>query len=113
MVQWRIEIDLIDDPAFADEPYAAGRLRRRRPPTPAPGGTRATSTCTPSHSNPGDATMRETFDYAFCPDPALGALCAAPESQPGGLDFITLSDYVTTRQLGRDRSPSRATTPAS
>ncbi|MFN2587741.1 MAG: CehA/McbA family metallohydrolase [Actinomycetota bacterium] len=43
------------------------------------------------HSGPGDASMKETFDYAFGPDGA-------------GLDFITLSDYVTTRhwdEIGR------------
>jgi len=39
------------------------------------------------HSGPNDATMRETFDYAFSKDGA-------------GLDFITLSDYVTSRQWG-------------
>jgi hypothetical protein len=41
------------------------------------------------HSSPGDASMRETFDYAF---------------DRAGLDFITLSDYVTSRhwnEIGR------------
>jgi hypothetical protein len=41
------------------------------------------------HSNPNDATMVETFDYAF---------------NKAGLDFITLSDYVTSRhwhEIGR------------
>ena len=41
------------------------------------------------HSNPSDATMREVFDYAF---------------KDAGLDFITLSDYVTDRhwdEIGR------------
>ena len=41
------------------------------------------------HSNPTDATMREVFDYAF---------------DDAGLDFITLSDYVTDRhwdEIGR------------
>jgi hypothetical protein len=41
------------------------------------------------HSNPADATMREVFDYAF---------------DDAGLDFITLSDYVTNRhwdEIGR------------
>ena len=47
-VGWRVEIQLSNDPAFADEPYQPCALRqhpgeaRRRP------GTRATSTCTPS-----------------------------------------------------------------
>jgi len=39
------------------------------------------------HSGPNDATMKETFDYAFSDDGA-------------GLDFITLSDYVTSRHWG-------------
>ena len=39
------------------------------------------------HSNPGDAAMSEVFDYAFSPIDEGGA----------GLDFLTLSDYVTTR----------------
>ena len=40
------------------------------------------------HSALGDATMRETFGYAF---------------GKGKLDFITLTDYVTRLRLGRDR----------
>ncbi|MBW3595069.1 MAG: CehA/McbA family metallohydrolase [Actinobacteria bacterium] len=39
------------------------------------------------HSGPNDATMRETFDYAF-------------SNEGAGLDFITLSDYVTSRHWG-------------
>ena len=42
------------------------------------------------HSSLGDATMRETFDYAFRPLAAGGA----------GLDFITLSDYVSDTAWG-------------
>ena len=46
------------------------------------------------HSAQNDATMREAFDYAFRPLDEGGA----------GLDFITLSDYVTTShwdEIGR------------
>jgi Ca2+-binding RTX toxin-like protein len=100
VVQWRIEVDLIDDPAFADEPYQPVAYQGA-PADPDPGWYAGDFHVHARHSSPGDATMRETFDYAFCPDPALGAQCAAPESQPGaGLDFITLSDYVTTRHWG-------------
>jgi len=45
------------------------------------------------HSSPNDASMGETFDYAFGPRP-----------QGAGLDFVTLSDYVGTRhwhEIGR------------
>ena len=57
------------------------------------------------HSNPNDSDMRTVFDYAFCPDESLGPRCDAAAAQPGAdLDFITLSDYVTTRhwdEIGR------------
>lgn len=101
-VAWRVEIDLITDPAFADEPYAT---------TPCADGGFCEYDDTPSqrdrgwyagdfhvhgeHSARQDAPMREVFNYSFCPDPALGSLCQQEGSQPGaGLDFITLSDYV-------------------
>ena len=51
------------------------------------------------HSNYGAATMTETFDYAFKPLAQGGA----------GLDFITLSDYVSGypawNEIGRYQSP--------
>lgn len=84
-VKWRVEIDLIDDPAFADEPFEPVPYDE----TPArsePGWYEGDFHVHARHSNPGDATMRETFDYAFAP---LGA--------GAGLDFITLSDYVGDR----------------
>jgi hypothetical protein len=101
-VAWRVEIDVITAPAFADEPYET---------TPCAEGGRCAYDETPASSEPGwyagdfhvhgehsarnDAPMREVFDYSFCPDPALGERCDAEGAQPGaGLDFITLSDYV-------------------
>jgi hypothetical protein len=84
-VAWRVEIDLIDDPGFSDEPYQPVPYETA-PAQSAPGWYAGDMHVHARHSNPGDATMRETFDYAFEPLPA-GA----------GLDFITLSDYVTTR----------------
>lgn len=103
-VQYRVEVDTIDDPSYSDQPYV---------PTPydeAPAATEAgwyagDMHVHARHSNPNDAEMGATFDYAFCPDPDLGARCSGAESQPGAdLDFITLSDYVTTRhwdEIGR------------
>jgi hypothetical protein len=96
-VAWRVEIDVIDDPAFSDEPYAPIPYDE----TPAkaePGWYAGDFHVHARHSNPSDATMRETFDYAFCPDPALGERCSAAGASPGAdLDFITLSDYVSDR----------------
>jgi hypothetical protein len=99
-VQWRVEIELIDDPAFSDEPYE----QRGYDQTPArgePGWYAGDLHVHARHSAPGDATMRETFDFAFCPDADLGPRCDDPDARPGaGLDFIALSDYVGTRQWG-------------
>jgi hypothetical protein len=99
-VQWRVEIDLLQGAQFTDEPYQPTAYDPG-PANPDPGWYSGDVHVHARHSNPGDATMRETFSYAFCPDPDLGALCAAEEAQPGaGLDFITLSDYVTDRAWG-------------
>jgi hemolysin type calcium-binding protein len=99
-VQWRIEIDFLQGPQYTDQPYQPAAYD----PAPASGRTgwyAGDMHVHARHSAPGDATMRETFSYAFCPDPDLGALCDAEEAQPGaGLDFITLSDYVTDRAWG-------------
>ena len=83
-VAWRVELEFADDPSFADEPYQ-----------PAPYDTRAVRSSPgwysgdfhvhAEHSAYGDATMAETFSYAFRPVSQGGA----------GLDFITLSDYVS------------------
>jgi hypothetical protein len=97
VANWRVEIDLIDDSGFSDQPYQPA-LYDTTPVDPRPGWYSGDFHVHARHSNPGDATMREAFSYAFCPDPDLGSLCADPSAQPGaGLDFITLSDYVTTR----------------
>ena len=60
---------------------STARSRRAR----RPAGTRATCTCTPSTRRSGDASMAETFRYAF---------------GPAKLDFITLTDYVTDSAWG-------------
>lgn len=83
-VAWRLEIELSSDPAFAAEPYRPARYDR----TPARRGAgwyAGDMHVHAEHSALGDATMTEVFDYAFRPLSEGGA----------GLDFITLSDYVT------------------
>jgi len=83
-VRWRVELELSSDPAFAAEPYRAARYDR----TPARSGPdwfAGDMHVHAEHSALGDATMTEVFDYAFRPLADGGA----------GLDFITLSDYVT------------------
>jgi hypothetical protein len=83
-VRWRVEIELADDPAFADEPYRPARYDTR-PVRRESGWYSGDFHVHAEHSNYGAATMTETFDYAFAPLAAGGA----------GLDFITLSDYVS------------------
>ena len=83
-VGWRVEIELADDPRFADEPYRPAAYDS----TPArrqPGWFAGDLHVHAEHSAYGDATMREVFDYAFRPLGRGGA----------GLDFVNLSDYVS------------------
>lgn len=89
-VSWRVEVFTGSDPRDLDSPWT---------PTPYDETPAATGAdwytgdfhVHAEHSAPGDASMRETFDYAFGADAA-------------DLDFITLSDYVTDRhwdEIGR------------
>jgi hypothetical protein len=83
-VRWRLEIELASDPVFRADRYQPARYDRRakrRGPDWYAGDMHVHA----EHSALGDATMSETFDYAFRPLSEGGA----------GLDFITLSDYVT------------------
>jgi len=83
-VQWRVEIALSSDPAFAAERYRPKRYDRK--PTIRDAGWYAGDCHVHAeHSALGDATMRETFGYAF---------------GKGKLDFITLTDYVTDSAWG-------------
>ena len=84
LVRWRVEVELSSDPAYADEPYEPAAYDET-PARPGPGWYAGDLHVHAEHSSLGDATMRETFDFAF------GA---------GGLDFITLSDYVTNSAWG-------------
>jgi hypothetical protein len=83
-VAWRVELELSDDPAFADEPYRPAPYSRA-PAKWRPGWYQGDFHVHAEHSAIGDATMSDTFDYAFKPVAEGGA----------GLDFITLSDYVS------------------
>jgi hypothetical protein len=89
-VAWRLEVLLgraasDRDGKWKPAPYRTAPARTK------PGWYKGDFHVHAEHSGPGDATMEETFDYAFSPDAA-------------DLDFVTLSDYVTTRhwhEIGR------------
>jgi hypothetical protein len=85
-VGWRLEVFLGDDPDDASSPWAPTRYDSR-PVRNKASWYRGDFHVHAEHSSPNDASMRETFDYAFGKDAA-------------GLDFITLSDYVTSRHWG-------------
>jgi hypothetical protein len=83
-VAWRVEIALSSEASNADEPYAPAPYDS----TPAKSGAgwyAGDMHVHAEHSNLGAATMRRTFDHAFKPLALGGA----------GLDFVTLSDYVS------------------
>ena len=88
-VAWRVEVELGDDPAFADDPYKPTRYRER--PAQRRGGWYAGDMHVHAeHSAYGDATMREALDYAL----------SARDDGGAGLDFVTLSDYVSGSSWG-------------
>ena len=78
-VAWRVEVELETDPAFAADPYQPARYDERSA-KGGPGWYQGDLHVHAEHSSLGDATMTEVFDYAF---------------GTAGLDFVTLSDYVT------------------
>lgn len=83
-VAYRVEIELSDDPAFAADPYAPAPYDSS-PARSDRGWYAGDMHVHGEHSALGDAPMREVFDYAFGP---------LTEGE-AGLDFITLSDYVS------------------
>jgi hypothetical protein len=83
-VGWRVEIEYADDPAFADQPYKPMPYDRR-PARRTPGWYQGDLHVHAEHSAYGNATMSSSFRYAFAPVAQGGA----------GLDFITLTDYVS------------------
>jgi len=88
-VAWRVEIELSRDPAFADEPYQPVPYDER-PARQEPGWYAGDMHVHAEHSALGDATMSETFDYAF----------GSRDTGKAGLDFVTLSDYVSGSSWG-------------
>jgi len=86
---FRVEIELSDDPAFAAEPYEPAPYDET-PANPSPGWYIGDLHVHAEHSNLGAATMTETFDYAF----------GSREDGKAGLDFIALTDYVTPSAWG-------------
>jgi hypothetical protein len=88
-VAWRVEIESSDDPLWQNDPYEPAAYDT----TPAGSGSgwyAGDFHVHAEHSSLGDATMRESFDYAFTPIAQGGA----------GLDFLTLSDYVSDSAWG-------------
>ncbi|HEV3000326.1 MAG TPA: CehA/McbA family metallohydrolase [Solirubrobacteraceae bacterium] len=83
-VAWRVEVELSADPAHADEPYVPAPYDDA-PASREAGWYAGDLHVHAEHSALGDATMRETLDYAF---------------GPAKLDFLTLSDYVTSSAWG-------------
>ena len=95
-VAWRVEVEYSSDPAFADQPYRKTRYSTK-PKRKKAGWYTGDLHVHAEHSALGDATMRETFGYAF---------------GQAKLDFITLTDYVTDSAWGeigryKDRPPPR------
>jgi hypothetical protein len=83
-VRWRLEIELRRSGAFMRSPYRPARYDSR-PARSRPGWYAGDLHVHSENSALGDAPMRETFDYAF----------RGLDRDGAGLDFITLTDYVT------------------
>lgn len=89
LTDWRVEIETSSDPAFAAEPYAPAPYDET-PAIAAPGWYAGDLHVHAEHSALGDATMNETFVDAF----------TSLEEGGAGLDFVTLTDYVTSSAWG-------------
>lgn len=85
-VSWRLEVLYEHRDSDLDEPFAPAPYDTT-PARASAGWYKGDFHVHARNSNPADASMRDVFDYAFSDRPT-GA----------GLDFVTLSDYVTTRQ---------------
>ena len=83
-VGWRIELELETDPAFAANPYRPAPYDSA-PARRGPGWYSGDLHVHSDHSALGDAPMSDVFAYGF---------------GTAGLDFITLSDYVTPSAWG-------------
>jgi hypothetical protein len=82
-VAFRVEIDLISDPAFADQPFR--RAAYRTTPARREAGWYSGDLHVHADHSEGGATMKEAFDFAFRGRPQGGA----------GLDFVSLTDHNT------------------
>jgi len=89
LADWRVEIELSSDPAYATDPYLPAPYVEAAA-NGEPGWYAGDMHVHAEHSALGDATMTEVFDYAF----------ASLDDGGAGLDFITLSDYVTSSAWG-------------
>ena len=87
-VAFRVEIDLLDDPAFADQPYRPAPYRTA--PARRGRGWYVGDLHTHANHSEGGATMKDAFDFAFGSRAAGGA----------GLDFVSLSDHNTDSAWG-------------
>jgi len=96
LTDWRVEIELSSDPAFAADPYEPAPYDAT-PANAEPGWYAGDLHVHGEHSALGDATMQLVFDTAFAPIEEGGA----------GLDFVSLTDYVTSSgwgEIGRYQS---------
>ena len=87
-VNWRLEFYTAVLSSDLEDPWTPTAYDET-PANPAAGWYKGDMHVHAEHSNPADATMREAFDYGF---------------GTAGLDFFTLSDYVTNRhwdEIGR------------
>jgi len=83
-VAWRLEIQTSSDPTNTADPYRPATYDTR-PAKRSAGWYAGDLHVHAEHSALGDASMKDVFDYAF---------------GPAKLDFITLSDYVSTPAWG-------------
>jgi hypothetical protein len=95
-VAWRVEIYQSSSSSWANEPYQPTPYDAT-PARTGPGWYAGDFHVHAEHSSLGDATMREAFNYAFAP---LARDCSGCPQTGAGLDFITLSDYVTDTAWG-------------
>ena len=89
LTDWRVEVELSSDPAFASDPYVPAPYDAT-PANAEPGWYAGDLHVHGEHSALGNATMTDVFAYAFTPIEQGGA----------GLDFLSLTDYVTSSAWG-------------
>jgi len=87
-VDWRVDVQTTSAASFADDPYAP--VPYDAAPVRSEPGWYAGDFHVHGEHEPGNALMRETFDYAFAPVAADGA----------GLDFVQLVDHNNTVAYG-------------